>query len=155
MKITDEELKKLNTELATIDTEDKLIQLAPEQCIEAVKVFINEASEFVVSVADLLFKTNAFQQLHEDSEIKEKIERWIKLLNTATRLDSLNDEEVYWRYMMIDLDCLLLAEDLRCLIRDKVDNAQRGYTPLKLANNLTTSMSEVVRKVKNEGRMAI
>lgn len=120
----------------------------PELCANAAAMVVDEATEFIVAVADLLLKANEFPDLRSDAEIVAKIERWIDLLKTASRMDSLNDDEVLWRYQLLDFDCLLLAEALQCLIRDKVENARRGFTPLNVADCLTQSLAEIITKTE-------
>lgn len=123
-------------------------KIDPELCANAAAIVVDEASEFIVAVADLLLKANEFPDLRSDAAIVAKIERWIDLLGVAMRMDSLNDDEVYRRYKHVDGDCLLLSASLHCLIRDKVENARRGFTPLKEANYLAESLAEIIAKTK-------
>lgn len=115
-------------------------------CANAAAIVVEDASDFIVAVADLLLKTNEFPDLRSDAEIVAKIERWIDLLGVAMRMDSLNDDEVYRRYKHVDSDCLLLSASLHCLIRDKAENARRGFTPLGVANYLTKELTDIIEK---------
>lgn len=119
-----------------------------ELCANAAAIVVDEASEFIVAVADLLLKANEFPDLQSDAEIVAKIERWIDLLGVAMRMDSLHDNEVYWHYKNVDGDCILLSASLHCLIRDKAENVRRGFTPLGEANYLTESLAEIIAKTK-------
>lgn len=135
------DLEKVNAERGYCMLKQKPID--PELCANAAAMVVDEATEFIVAVADLLLNTNEFPDLRSDAEIVAKIERWIDLIKVAWRLDTLRREEVYWRYSHVDHDCFLLGPALLCLIRDKEENARRGYTPLKVANYLTESLYKV------------
>ncbi|WP_146553527.1 hypothetical protein [Rummeliibacillus sp. SL167] len=140
------DLEKVNAERGYCMLKQKRID--PELCANAAAMVVDEATEFIVAVADLLLKTNEFPDLRSDAEIVAKIERWIDLLGVAMRMDSLHDNEVYWRYKNVDGDCILLSASLHCLIRDKAENARRGFTPLCEANYLTESLAEIIAKTK-------
>lgn len=147
------DLEKINAELdrdVALLGVDCAIEapLDAELCANAAAIVVEEASDFIVAVADLLLKANEFPDLQSDAEIVAKIERWIDLLGVAMRMDSIHDDEVYWRYKHIDGDCLLLSASLHCLIRDKAENARRGFTPLKEANYLAESLAEIIAKTK-------
>ncbi|WP_102693829.1 hypothetical protein [Rummeliibacillus pycnus] len=133
------DLDKVNEERGYCMLEQSPID--PELCVNAAAIVVDEASEFIVAVADILLKTNDFPDLRSDDEIVAKIERWLDLIWVGCRMDSLRREEVYWRYKHVDGDCLLLVPVLHCLIRDKSENIRRGWTPLKLANLLTQPLA--------------